>query len=255
MENKFSFTNSVGALVGGLWEDNQSSETLLFIHGVGQPSSNHPIMQKICDFYKEKYNYLKFDFMGFGLSQGNFADFTIANSVLDIEHIVNNIIPPGQKIAAFARSLGGGSMAAYIAKNPQKISKIFFHAPALNTAQVLRQRAAKRLEKEAGWENWRETFPEDLYQKTWQNQDATCGIPKALYQENDQKNYCPNLATLDQSQYLIVQGDNDTDVPLGTLSALPQEQILVVKGGDHRLLEPDMLAQYQDPMIKFFEQI
>ena len=131
LENKFGAKLAVATSLGGF------EKTIIFLHGLNSCSINHPLLQKIADDLQNKVNIILFDFMGTGQSQGDFKNFSIEQSAQDLEDIVNKFAPADRQVILFARSLGSATALKYVSKHPDRVGKIFFHAPAINLKENL----------------------------------------------------------------------------------------------------------------------
>ena len=188
------------------------------------------------DAAKDGRAFLRFDYTGHGESEGVFEDGTVGAWAEDAAHAIKSLAP-GPKIL-IGSFMGGWVTLLEATQRPQDIVGIVLIAPAPDFTE--------RLVLPRFSEAQRQTLEVEGIVRTGTSGHPAETYTKALFDDGRQR------LLMDQSIALpcpvrILHGFADDVVPLSHVLALtdlieaPSVTATLVKGGDHRLSEPEDL--------------
>ena len=181
-------------------------------------------------------SFLRFDYTGHGESDGAFEEGTISRWFADAELAIQRVAP-GRKVL-IGSSMGGWVTLLYALRHPEELAGIVLIAPAPDFTEKL---VYPRLSPEQ-----KETLHADGILKT-----GTSGHPAETYTEalftDGRENLIMDQAIKLPCPVRILHGMADDVVPTAHVLELaerieaPSLTVTLVKGGDHRLSEPEDL--------------
>ncbi|MFZ5559407.1 MAG: alpha/beta fold hydrolase [Patescibacteria group bacterium] len=269
MTRLFKFTNHKKETLRGLWDLASVDKDLIFVHGFERTTVESKF-KNIVDRLGFKFNMLRFDFSGCGLSDGKFKDLTVEKQTKELDKAVREIrgITSAKTISFVAHSFGCAVVMNYLSSGvaePERIKsinvgKVVFLSPALNQKELHRFWFTKNnAETEITWANYKKYFSglKNLFEKEMKRSPKMTKehlISNAYFLENKDIDYQDlfELLPFDLSKILIIHGDADDKVPMESNDKLPAKvKKIIVSGGDHDLQRPDMVKQYLNKVIQF----
>ncbi len=259
MNQLIEFKNKFGNTLRGILSVADNNEIIFCIHGFERTSTTEKKFKVVADaLLKSNTSSFRFDFTGTGLSDGNFSHTTVSSMTNDLKQALNTINVKGKKISVITHSLGACIIAKFIQDNPDfKFKSIVLISPALNQKELLRLWfVASKMKKEnpdlkITWENYKDYLNEDDFLSDCERQDKMTKsnyISAGYFLENKDIDYSDTLSNM--PNILHVHGDSDDKVPLESLSAQFQSQI-IIQDGDHNLERPDIREQWLEKVINF----
>jgi len=195
-------------------------------------------------------NIVTLDFYGRGESDGTFGNLTVDKGVENVEAVVNFIHQrdPQQKIILIGGSFGGLVALHSVAILKDVFAQLILRAPVSDWGAL--------------WRDW--VKPENL--QTWTATGSFTGEispgvmatfgPEFLAELQHDDLY-DTIAPQITIPTLIVHGDQDETVPLAhsekLQSVLPDSQLFVLPGADHRFSRAEDIAAYQRAIQNFIQ--
>jgi len=237
-----------------------NKNVILCIPGFGRSAVSEKKFKKFSDSLATKnLNCFRFDFLGTGISDGEFKFTTVEHLSNQVKFIIKSLEDDGYKVnSIISHSLGGCVVAKLINEN-LVFEKIVLISPALNQKTLQRywfsQKRGKSLGKEVTFNNYLNFYDEEMFTKDM-NQDGKMTkndyINKEYFVENmnmDYSNLLININT-NQKNILMIQGLKDEAVPFESQNYKPQNLILV-ENGDHDLERPDLIQGWLQKAVEF----
>ncbi|MFZ2199992.1 MAG: alpha/beta fold hydrolase [Microgenomates group bacterium] len=245
----------------GLWVDGEvkSKEVVVMLPGFERTAISEKKFKLLADRLAEKgVSSFRFDYAGFGISDGDFSKTTVSSMVADYLNVRKMIERLGSNPSmVVAHSLSGCVIASVLQTNIL-LKQIVLLATALNQKDLMRYWFVTSNMKlinpnlQITWENYKKYLDEAEFANDCQKEvrmTKVNSISKLYYQENMNKDYVSGYKnSLDK--VLLIHGDRDTSVPLNSLDTTFSNQI-IVKGGDHDLERVDMAKQWVDKCVEF----
>jgi len=271
MTSLLEFKNHKGETLRGLYDLASANKDLIFVHGFERTTVESKF-KNIVDRLGLRFNMLRFDFSGCGLSDGKFKDLTVEKQTKELDRAVRKIqgIAGAKTISFVAHSFGCAVVLNYLASGvaePERIKsigigKVVFLSPALNQKELHRFWFTKNnVEAEITWANYKKHFSglKNLFEREMKKSPKMTKehlISNAYFLENKDIDYQNLFEPLpfDPSKILIIHGDADDKVPIQSNDKLPAKvKKIIVSDGDHDLQRPDMLKQYLPRVIEFLK--
>lgn len=123
-------------LVGFLYEKSDTEALIIVCHGFNS-DMNDPIVEKICELLKKKYNVFQFNFSGYGneekneCSKGNREDSTFTKQCSDLKSVIDYFFSKGYKIKSVIGHSTGGTATILRAAKDKRIESIVLIAPRI----------------------------------------------------------------------------------------------------------------------------
>jgi len=195
--------------------------------------------------------FVRFDYLGHGVSSGAFTDGTIGRWAEDAIAVLDAVTDGPQIL--IGSSMGGWIMLLAALARPQRIAGLVGIAPAPDFTEDLM------------WEEFdaevRATLERDgIYHQPSAYDDAPYPITLRLIEEGRRHLLLRGPIPL-ACPVRILQGMQDDDVPWRTALALAERiestdvEVTLVKGGDHRLSEPDDLARLFNTLGRLIDRL
>lgn len=255
------FANRTNDLLRGiLTQKDNSNESVLMCGGFERSTTTEKKFKIFADKLAENnISSLRFDCTGCGLSDGDFSKVTAERMASDARSafIFLQKESKAKNISVVCHSLSACAIASLL--NEIKFEKIILIAPALNQKDLLRYWFAKQEEEnkksniEINWSNFKNYLDEDQFQKDCLRIDKMTKfnyISSAYYLENKNKDYTDLFKNI--QNVLLIRGNKDDKVPIGSLNIKFKNEV-IVKGGDHDLERPDMFEQWIQKAVNFIK--
>jgi pimeloyl-ACP methyl ester carboxylesterase len=261
MTKLIEFKNHKGETLRGLWDLASSKKDLICVHGFERTTVESKF-KNIVNKLNFKFNLLRFDFSGCGLSDGNFKDLTVKKQTKELDKVIKEIqgVTSAKTISFVAHSFGCVVVMNYLVENRVDVGKIVFLAPALNQRALHRFWFTKdNVKKDIAWANYlkhfsklKESFKREMAISPKMTKEHF--ISNKYFLENKDIDY-QNLferIPFNLDKILIVHGNTDDKTPLESNDKLPAKiKKIIVSDGDHDLQRPDMTKQYLKKIINF----
>ncbi len=247
----------------GLWVDGEvgSKEVVIMLSGFERTAISEKKFKLFADKLAEKgVSSFRFDYAGFGISDGDFSKTTVASMVEDYLNARKYIEQLGSNPSIVVAHSLSGCVVASVLKANIKLEKIVLLSPALNQKDLMRYWFTVNIMKLINpeltitWNNFKDYLDEAEFIKDCQKETRMTKantISQSYYLENMNKDYTFEYKD-NLDRVLHVHGDRDGSVPLISLSASFGNQV-VVKGGDHDLERVDMAKQWVDKCVEFLK--
>lgn len=234
---------------------------VICLHGFERCSTTEKKFKMVADNLADNnISTLRFDFSGCGLSDGDFRFTTIEKQGLEFLNATDAFQKEigNDKISIIAHSLGACVLANQIEKIADRIEKIILIAPALNQKDLLRywfvvnQMKQLNPNTEINWENYKNHLSEEEFMVDCKKENK---MAKANYINSEyfltgkDFDFSNNFNNINLKN-LHIHGNNDMAVPLSSLNAKFENQI-IVDGGDHDLEKPTQLKQWLEKSVEF----
>lgn len=255
------FANKTNDLLRGiLLSSGDNTKAVLMCGGFERSTTTEKKFKILADkLVENNISSLRFDCTGCGLSDGDFSKVTAERMASDARSafIFLQKETKAKNISVVCHSLAACVIASLL--NEIKFEKIILIAPALNQKDLLRywftkqEEENKRSNVKINWSNFKNHLDEDRFQEDCLRTDKISKfnyISFDYYLENKDKDYS-NLFKNSQN-ILLIRGDKDDKVPLGSLNIKFKNEI-IVKGGDHDLERPDMFEQWINKAVDFIK--
>lgn len=236
---------------------NTTEKNVICLHGFGRCSSTEKKFKVIADkLVKKNILTLRFDFSGFGLSDGDFSLTTIERQGQEFLEAIEFLksINNSNKISIVTHSLGACVLATQLKKIQSKIDKIILVSPALNQKELLRYWFATQTNvgTEITWDNYHDYFKEEEFENNCRQkgkETKTDYINPTYFLDAKNKDFS-NIFESIKTKVLHIHGQNDQAVPINSLNICFDNGIIVM-GGDHDLEKPSMRNQWVDKAVDF----
>jgi pimeloyl-ACP methyl ester carboxylesterase len=254
-----TFSNHKKETLRGFFERAPSSTGVIFAHGFGR-TSMEPKFKNIADKLEGKVNLFRFDFSGCGLSGGSFEDITADKLAKELSAAVlafRERVPRLKSIRLVSHSFACAAAIILCAREKDTFDKIVFLGPALNMGEILKYSFTRRRNPggKITWANYRKFFDARAFSREMRKgKQMTYShyISNLHYLENKDRDYRELMGIIPKERLLIVQGDNDRSIPLESQgNHLKNFKAIIVKGGDHDLERPDVVAKYLPQTVSF----
>ena len=263
MSKLLEFYNNEGELLRGIFDEADSEEAVVFVHGF-EGTTIRTRNKNFIDCLRGKVNLLRFDFAGLGLSDGDFSEMTVEKSVGELKSAINKLKAENaqiQKVNIIAHSLGACVALEYWKENKEVADKVILFAPALNQGELNRYFFATYLmrDKKPGlkitWSNYKDCVNEEKYKEYIEKDPKKMKehyLCNKYHLENADKDYQPLLKGINLDRILIIHSLLDDKVPFDSNDKLPDGiKIIKLDIGDHDLQSPDVADRYLDQVINF----
>lgn len=187
-------------------------------------------------------SFLRFDYSGHGQSEGAFQDGCISEWLEDALFMIDQTSGP---LVLVGSSMGGwiGLLCAY--KRPDRVRAFIGIAAAPNFTDWIEADLTPAQKQE-------------LNKKGFVSEQSEYSPEPQIYTrrllEDGARNRLPLTGWRDDLQVVLLQGLEDADVPWRTVESiqklLPQADIKLIQGGDHRLSRPEDLALLDDAVVR-----
>ena len=189
---------------------------------------------------------LRFDYLGHGISEGDFVHFRVSEAVHDTAACIAQVRAPGQRLFITGSSMGGWIALEAARRRAPLPDGLLLIAPALDFVS--------RRERE---------LPPEMQSQLARHGHvdvADAYVPGTHYRVtreflDDALRLEPGNAPLEvPCPVAIVHGTGDDSVPVTTSRALatrlPRATLMEIPGGDHRLTDhvPDLLCRLSEVM-------
>lgn len=197
--------------------------------------------------HRDGINAITVDFYGRGESDGEFGKLTIVKAVENVFAVINHVHErdPEQKIILIGGSFGG-LVAMHAAAKMTDLEALILRAPVSDWNLV--------------WQDWISPVQFAEWERTGIHTDeiapgksVTFGVE--FLKEVQAPPLYNTIAPRITVPTLIVHGDADETVPVEQSqklhSLLPNSQLIILPGADHRFSRPEDMVQYQAEISKF----
>jgi pimeloyl-ACP methyl ester carboxylesterase len=241
--------------------DDQIQKLVICLHGFERCASTEKKFTLLSDRLAQNGSaVLRLDFLGCGLSDGDFRLTTIDRQAEDLVFIFKEITKQLQqdKISVFAHSLGACVLARTIDELQSKIDKVVLIAPALNQKDLMRYWFVSSENKKTGskteitWENYRQYLDETSFQEDCKKTNKMVKsdyIDSKYFLENKDLDFSSKFDGI-KNKVLHIHGSKDTAVPIQSLNVIFDHQIIIPEG-DHDLEKPNYRDKWLVPTIEF----
>jgi len=237
----------------------KSDKIIVCLPGFGRSAVSEKKFKCLSDLLKiESIPSLRIDYLGNGISDGEFKQTTVKNLVYQAKLILNTLKDEGYKnISVVAHSLSG-CVVSNLIESGYLFEKIILIAPALNQKVLQRYWFTQKLMSPQKIEinilNYTQYFDESLFLNEM-NRDGKMTkneyINKDYFLENMNKKYSDILINQNtKNQIMMIQGLKDASVPFETQDFKP-ENLILIENGDHDLERPDLRSEWTQKAIKF----
>ena len=130
-------TNPSGEKLDVLIEGNQkSTKTIVFVFGFGNTIKKDASMfSSLTRFFQDKYRIIRFDYSGYGKSQGKKQDFNLKKQASDLHVILEYVKERYQGDTILISHSFGALVTLFL--NPKSVSKTIFIAPSPTTKETI----------------------------------------------------------------------------------------------------------------------
>ncbi len=241
--------------------DDEIRKGVICLHGFERCSSTEKKFKALADNCAEKgIAVLRLDFVGCGLSDGDFRGTTIAKQADDFIIAMGKLKAEigKEKVSVIAHSLGGCVLATKIDEIKEEIEKIVLIAPALNQRELMRywfvtsQMKKMNPEIEITWHNYAQYLDERDFQKDCERTDKMTKvnyIDATYFLEAKDADFSTKFDTV-KSKVLHIHGSRDIAVPIESLHTKFDNQI-IIENGDHDIEKPNRLEQWRSSVVDF----
>ncbi len=195
--------------------------------------------------------YLRFDYLGHGQSSGAFTDGTIGRWAADAIAVIDELTTGPQVLVG--SSMGGWIMLLAALARPERVVGLLGLAAAPDFTEELIRQGLDDGQRAALRDHGVVTMPSDY-------DDTPYPITRALIEEGRDHLLLGGPIALGCPVRLL-QGMADRDVPWKTALTLAEKlagddvEVTLIKGGDHRLSEPQDLARLGRTLDALIERI
>lgn len=254
-----SFQNHKRETLRGIFERAPSSTGVIFAHGFGR-TSMEPKFKNITNKLEGKVNLFRFDFSGCGLSDGSFEDITADKLSKELGAAVlafRERVPRLKSIRIVSHSFACAATIILCAREKDVFDRVVFLGPALNMGEILKYSFVKRRYPggKITWANYKKFFDQRAFSREMKKERMMTYshiISNLHYLENKDRDYRELMGIIPKEKLLIVQGDSDRSIPLESQgNFLKNFKTILVKGGDHDLERPDVVAKYLPQVVSF----
>lgn len=256
-----------GVMLRGLLAEPSSSarrHLVVCVHGFERCATTEKKFTAISEALVERgHAVLRLDAEGCGISDGSFETMTVGQQAEQMGKVIDSLVSTDVLCSFIGHSLGACVVAeALQCLDPVRLGRVVLFGPALDQASLRRYWfvTAEMKKQDASalvtWEQYRTHLDEHAYQQD-------CALPirlvkthrlgDAYFQEVKDRDYSPLFKTIPAEQFLVVHGEQDTAVPLASVSVSSKR--LIVPGGDHDLERPDWVESWLPTVVDFFESV
>ena len=259
------FKNNRNDILRGVYtfpESDNSKNCAICLSGFERSAATEKKFKKVADeISRNLMPVLRLDFVGCGLSDGDFRNATLNSLTADFAGAVQCLEEKGiKKFSIVAHSLGCLVVANQIEQMKNKVEKIVLLSPALNQKDLLRywfvvsKTKEEKLNIEITWNNYKQYLNEDEFLEDCRKTDKTT---KANFINADYFLECKDVDLSGNlkpflDKILHIHGNKDIVVPLESVSVNFPNQI-IVEGGDHDLEKPDQMKQWLEKVVEFLK--
>src|SRR3989344_335650 len=254
-EEKLYFDNGNGVKLWGILSHGTGrtqGPLIILCHGFTTQKNNSTNLALTEILNRKDISTFRFDFFGHGESGGKFEQITISEGANDILSAIAFLKGRGySKLGLFGSSFGG-ICSLMAASKTDDLFLLVLKAPVSDYR-------AKRRESmgEEGIKKWKE----DGYYIHINSKGERSRLNYSFYEDFD-TNIAYDIAKDITIPTLIVHGDQDESVPIGqsrkTASLLPDCQMVIVAGADHRFTNPkhfqEMIMAISNFILKKFKK-
>lgn len=138
---KVFFKNRSRLKLCGIWHlpKNKTNKAIILAHGLTVDKEEQGIFEPLANRLKENgYAVFRFDFSGFGESDGNSIDMTLTTEINDLTASINEVKENGfNKIGLLGASFGGGIVPLLPQNVLNQLSALCLWNPSLNYYHIL----------------------------------------------------------------------------------------------------------------------
>ena len=246
-EERVSFPNGRGQTLAGVLHRPRAGHfpaAAILCHGMESNKESEKIVALSRKLAQKGILALRFDFAYAGESSGKFAEITYSGEVQDLKAAFNLMCRyPVQKIGILGSSMGGAVALLFAAEEPRVANLVTIAAP-LHPEKI----SDKLLTREEA-QSWRR-LGFVVYHGRRINVSLLDDLKKIDVPEAAKKISCP---------VLILHGDADETVPVEEAYELyarlrGPKKIRIIKGADHRLSDPALLATALEESLGWMTQ-
>ncbi|HYE60267.1 MAG TPA: alpha/beta fold hydrolase [Candidatus Kapabacteria bacterium] len=255
METVLGFRNQQGNVLRGVMNIvPEATEGVIFLHGFGRSCRELKFMTLEVAMEAERISTFGFDFSGWGHSQGNLLNLSIAGMVDDF-HSALQIFASQANVRVsrvVAHSLGACVLAEHLEAGGPSFERMVLIAPALNQRQLLRYWFVRGKSKRLTWQIFHKFVDEDAFMRHCSMHPHPVkekAIGAGYFLEMAERDYSLAFQSV-QNNILHIHGDQDTTVPLESLRTRFKHRLLVHEG-DHDLEEQLMVNQWLPQAVRF----
>ena len=247
MEEQLFFKNSKGDKLSAILStptDDKTKTLVIMVHGFTS-NKNTENFVKLTEFLNEKdISSFRFDIYGHGESEGKFEDITITEAVDDILKTINFLKLKGYSKLGLIGSSFGGISSIMTASKTDDLSFLILKSPVSNYEEVEEIRI-----EYPRMEEWKKNGFKD-----YENNGKKMRLNYTFY-EDFKNNNGYEAAPKIKIPTLIVHGDADQIVPveqsLKTSKLIPNCELVIIKGANHRYTEADHTEQMRKAIEDF----
>ena len=224
-EKKIIYKNYRGQKIVGLLIDNGKDFIVIHCHGYGTNKASKTATSLGEALDKLGMSFCRFDFSGFGESDGKEKDVRVSNAIDDLKSTIKYLKTIGfTNFGLSGSSFGGGVVLNYIADN-HEIKVAVLKAPVSDYPDL----------------------PPEVLEDTEKDDDFLRDAALYTIYPKAKNIKCP---------VLILHGDKDTDIPLEqsqrTCSIIKGCKLIVVPGADHKF--SDHKSIWATESAEFFKE-
>ncbi len=188
--------------------------------------------------YNEGYGILRFDYRGYGESDGEFVDANVTSQISDLLYVTNDLIDHYEdgevkEIVLIGMSLGGLVVKEFIDKYDfNQISKVILLCPALLFYSIYK-------------ESYKDTITTTLFDKDSIEYKEKFEEDLRKYQHSI--NYINSINT----EYLLIHGTSDNIIPIDgsrEFSNHSNVYLIEIEGAEHNLWSSENIDHFNDSL-------
>ena len=246
-EERVTFPNDQGQILKGVLHypaGSTFSAAAILCHGMESNKESEKLVTLGRALAQKGVLALRFDFACAGESNGKFEEITYSGEVQDLKAAFNHIRRyPARKIGILGSSMGGTVALLFAAEEPRVANLVTIAAP------FHPEKITDKLLTREEVENWRR-LGHILYHGRRINVSLLDDLKKIDVPGAAKKISCPAL---------ILHGDADETVPVEEAHELfvqlqGAKKIRILKGADHRLSDPNLLATALEEILAWMTQ-
>lgn len=248
MQEKINFSNSKGNKICGILSNptsELSTPVIILCHGFATSKDNSTNTQLEKIFNNHKIATFRFDFFGYGESEGDFENITISEAVDDILNAIYYLKDKGFSKLGLVGSSFGGMSSIISASKTNDLFVLVLKSPVSDYYEVDTKRRTKEEIKD--WKS-----------KGFVIQRNSKGEEKRLnysFFEDFKNNNAYEAAKKIKIPTLIVHGDEDKTVPIEqskkTSSIIENCKLEIITGADHKFSNSGEFEKILDLISNF----
>lgn len=137
MKQSFKLPNPSGELLDCLIEGNdQAVKIIIFAHGFGTDKHEHGLFDDLAQFLHSKYLTLRFDFSGYGLSQGKQEEVNYVKQTHDLQTVIGWVDTNYPSLTKNILAMSMGCYVTTMLKPPHIHKCLLLSVPHENTQKL-----------------------------------------------------------------------------------------------------------------------